>query len=259
MTVGLVIVSHSAALASGVRELAAQMAPGVTIAVAGGTDEGGIGTSFERVTTALAEADSGDGVVVLYDLGSALLTTETAVEFSDPDAAERITVVDAPLVEGAVAAAVAAQSGTDLASVATAAQRAGASWDDAHGSGATAVSDASVSDASVSDASVPDVAVADTAVAGAGGAAVRRTATVADADGLHARPASLLAREVGRWSGTTVTLGRAGEPAVPVTDVLQLIGLGVRQGETVEIAASGEDAEAATTTLAGMIDAGLDR
>ena len=233
MTVGLVIVSHSAALATGVRELAAQMAPAVTIAVAGGTDEGGIGTSFELVTAALAGADSGDGVVVLYDLGSALLTTETALEFSDPDAAERITVVDAPLVEGAVAAAVAAQSGTDLASVATAARRAGASWAGPDGS---------------SPAAVP----------AAGDGAVRRTAVVADADGLHARPASLLAREVGRWPGATVGLGRPGAAPVPVTDVLQLIGLGLRQGETIEIAAAGDGAEDAAATLAGMITAGLD-
>ena len=232
MTVGLVIVSHSAALASGVRELAAQMAPSVTIAVAGGTDEGGIGTSFELVTAALAEADSGDGVVVLYDLGSALLTTETALEFSDPDAAARTTVVDAPLVEGAVAAAVAAQSGTDLASVATAARRAGATW----------------SDTGTDTPAVPDT----------GNATARRTATIADADGLHARPASLLAREAGRLAGTTVTLGRPGEPPVPVTDVLQLIGLGLRQGETVEIAASGDGAEDAVGALAGMITAGLD-
>ncbi|WP_111766677.1 dihydroxyacetone kinase phosphoryl donor subunit DhaM [Nakamurella deserti] len=232
MTVGLVIVSHSAALAAGVRELAAQMAPEVTIAVAGGTDDGGVGTSFDLVTAALADADSGDGVVVLYDLGSALLTTETALEFSDPDAAGRITVVDAPLVEGAVAAAVAAQSGTDLASVATAARRAGASWD---GSGETGTDPA------------PDTA-----------GAVRRTATVADADGVHARPASLLAREAGRWPGATVRLGRPGESPVPVTDVLQLIGLGLRQGETVEFTAGGDGSEDAAATLARMIDAGLD-
>ncbi|MEO5833319.1 MAG: dihydroxyacetone kinase phosphoryl donor subunit DhaM [Nakamurella sp.] len=230
MTVGLVVVSHSGSLAGGVRELAAQMAPDVTIAVAGGTDEGGVGTSFDLVTAALVEADGGDGVVVLYDLGSALLTTETALEFSDPDAAERIVVVDAPLVEGTVAAAVAAQTGADRAGVADAARRAGDSW-------------------STVSASAP-VAPA--------GEETTATATVADADGVHARPASILAREAGRWPAATVTVGRPGDDAVGVTNVLLLIGLGLRQGETVEIAGRGAGADDAVIALAAMIDAGLD-
>ncbi|MFA4841706.1 MAG: dihydroxyacetone kinase phosphoryl donor subunit DhaM, partial [Agrococcus sp.] len=112
MSVGLVIVSHSARIAEGVVELAAQMAPSVVIVAAGGTDDGGIGTSFDRVQAALGEAESGDGVVVLCDLGSAVLTAETAVDFSD--APERIRIADAPIVEGAVAAAVAAEAGDDL-------------------------------------------------------------------------------------------------------------------------------------------------
>lgn len=228
MTVGLVVVSHSVDLAAGVRELAAQMAPDVTIAVAGGTDDGGIGTSFERVGAALAEADTGDGVVVLYDLGSALLTTETAVEFADPDAADRVVVVDAPLVEGAVAAAVAAQTGSDRDGVASAARRAGAGWAAPAGAAPTVTAD------------------------------VRATATVADADGLHARPASLLARAAGKWPDARSTLGRVGEPAVAVTDVLQVIGLGLRRGETVEITGTGGEAAAAVGALAALIDAGLD-
>ncbi|MCR8672099.1 dihydroxyacetone kinase phosphoryl donor subunit DhaM, partial [Agrococcus sp. HG114] len=112
MTVGLAIVSHSQRLAEGVREVAAQMAPGVAIVAAGGTDDGGIGTSFDRVQRSLVEADSGDGVVVLCDLGSAVLTARTALDFAE--AAERIRIADAPLVEGAVAAAVAAEGGAAL-------------------------------------------------------------------------------------------------------------------------------------------------
>ena len=86
MSVGLLLVSHSSKIAEGVAELAHQMAASVTIVSAGGTDEDGIGTSFEKVQSGLASADSGDGVVVLYDLGSALLTTETAVDFLEDDA-----------------------------------------------------------------------------------------------------------------------------------------------------------------------------
>ncbi|WP_269085093.1 dihydroxyacetone kinase phosphoryl donor subunit DhaM, partial [Rathayibacter tanaceti] len=90
MSVGLVLVSHSARLAEGLVELAEQMAGAVALIAAGGTDDGGIGTSFDRITAALGEAESGDGVVVLCDLGSAIMTAETAVEFLDDEARGRV-------------------------------------------------------------------------------------------------------------------------------------------------------------------------
>ncbi len=111
MTVGLVFVSHSAKIAEGLVELARQMAPDVALVAAGGMDDGGIGTSFDLVTAAIARAESGDGVVILCDLGSAILTAETALDFLDDDERSRVDIVDAPLVEGGVAAAVAAQTG----------------------------------------------------------------------------------------------------------------------------------------------------
>ncbi len=109
MSVGIVLVSHSALIAHGLVDLARQMAPTVAIVPAGGSgdgtrDDAGIGTSFDVVSAALAEAEGGDGVVVLADLGSAYLTAETAVDLLDEDAARRVVVVRSPLVEGAVAA-----------------------------------------------------------------------------------------------------------------------------------------------------------
>ena len=124
MTVGLVFVSHSAKIAEGLVDLARQMAPDVALVAAGGTDDGGIGTSFDLVTAAIAQAESGDGVVMLCDLGSAILTAETALDFLDDDARSRVSIVDAPLVEGGVAAAVAAQTGRDRDGVAAAARTA---------------------------------------------------------------------------------------------------------------------------------------
>ena len=121
--VAIVAVSHSAELAAGVAQLAAQMAPDVTIIGVGGSD-GGLGTSFEAITDALQRADSAAGIVVLYDLGSARLTSESAIEFLDPQLAERIDIVDAPLVEGAIAAAVEAESGAGRAAVTAAARSA---------------------------------------------------------------------------------------------------------------------------------------
>ncbi len=120
--VGIVLVSHSAELAAGVGALLGQIASAdVPIELAGGTDDGRIGTSYDRVAKAIANADHGGGVVVLPDLGSSVLTTR-AVLADHPRADVR--VVDAPFVEGAVAAAVTAAGGADLFTVFTAAEEA---------------------------------------------------------------------------------------------------------------------------------------
>jgi phosphoenolpyruvate---glycerone phosphotransferase subunit DhaM len=120
--VGIVLVSHSSRLAEGVAELAGQVSGGtVTIVAAGGTDDGGLGTSAAKVEAALARAESGAGVVVLPDLGSAVLTVR-ALLADLPDAA--VTIADAPFVEGAVAATVTAAAGADLTAVAKAAEEA---------------------------------------------------------------------------------------------------------------------------------------
>lgn len=121
MSVGLVLVSHSRELAKGLADVAGQMAPSVTIASAGGLEDGAIGTSFDLITEAIGKADTGDGAVLLYDLGSGYLTAETAVEFLEPDQAERVVIVDAPFVLGAVSASIAAQVGGDLRAVIAAA------------------------------------------------------------------------------------------------------------------------------------------
>src|ERR671936_2714015 len=122
--VGIVIVSHSETLAAGVRELAAEMAgPDVRVELAGGlagglADEGALGTDAVRVMEAIGRADSGEGVLVLMDLGSAVLSAETALDFMTPEQRESVLLCEAPLVEGAVAAAVAARLGRPLAEVA---------------------------------------------------------------------------------------------------------------------------------------------
>ena len=122
MTVGLVIVSHSARLAGGVAELAEQMAQGkVAIAVAGGTADGALGTSVEKILEALHAVDGPDGILVLLDLGSAVMATEMAVEAFAPDWQHHIVISPAPLVEGAIIAAVEASIGNSLHEVAEAA------------------------------------------------------------------------------------------------------------------------------------------
>ena len=122
VAVSLVIVSHSHKLAEGVAELAAQMANGKTIiATAGGAADGSLGTSADKVLQALVQAESQDGVLILVDLGSAALAVEMALESLSPEQRARVQVSSAPLVEGAVIAAVEASIGRSLSEVAEAA------------------------------------------------------------------------------------------------------------------------------------------
>ena len=122
--VGIVLVSHSAALAEGAAELAAQVSGGtVAIIPAGGTDDGELGTSAARVERAVKLADSGAGVVIVPDLGSAVLTVRALLGEAG-DLPTPVELADAPFVEGVVAATVAAAGGGSIKTVVTAAEEA---------------------------------------------------------------------------------------------------------------------------------------
>jgi PTS hybrid protein len=119
--VGIVLVSHSGDLARGLADLVAQVAgPEVRIEAAGGGPEGGLGTSGDMVRSAIDRADSGEGVVVLADLGSSILTVKHLLEGHS----NGVRLADAPLVEGAVAAAVMSSAGQPLDVVLQAAEEA---------------------------------------------------------------------------------------------------------------------------------------
>jgi PTS hybrid protein len=214
VTVGLVIVSHSATLAAGVVELAAQMAPGVPIVPAGGMPDGRLGTDFNAVTDAVATADHGDGVVLLFDLGSARMTADMVVEArTDPD---RAVVADAPLVEGAVAAAVAAAGGASMAAVVAAAAGDGVPTESAPGEVETAE--------------------------------IELTNEI----GLHARPAAQLARSLtGVTADVTV---RFGDKESDARSVLGLLGLGARKGDRLVVSAGGEQAAEAVRRIRQLVD-----
>lgn len=208
--VGLVVVSHSAQLAAGVVEVAAQMAPNVTVVAAGGTADGGIGTDFDAVGAAIERADTGAGVVVLYDLGSARMVAEMAVEVVDG-----ARLADAPLVEGAVAAAVAAEGGADVAGVTRAAE-------DAAGE-------------PVEQPAEPSAAADEVVV------------TLTNKLGLHARPAAVVARAMTKLDAK-VTI-HYGEATADGRSVLALMALGTRAGDSVRVAASGPQAADAIRTF----------
>lgn len=116
--IGIVLVSHSAGLARGVKELADGMTGGsVKIAAAGGGPDGGLGTDVEAIRAAIDEVDSPDGVLILMDLGSAVMSAEVAVESLDPERAQHVLLSNAPIVEGAVVAAVEASIDKSLRDV----------------------------------------------------------------------------------------------------------------------------------------------
>ena len=325
--VGIVIASHSDLLARGVAELAGQMAPGVAIGAAGGLEDGGLGTSYDRIEAALeavlAAVDGpGSGAVVLTDLGSATMTAESVVEMSE--APERIRLVDTALVEGAVAAAVRAEVGDSLDDVARAAASVrfgaqdqgapdhagdggvracgcagptgsggpggptggastGTTADEAAddrgagvvgrtgATGASAVSggtpgttaagafggaSAGAAPASSDGASV-GLAPAPSAAGTAGTAPeelddgeerAEGDAVVADPVGLHARPAALFVRLAGTFESRITVNGASG------ASVLEIMSLGVAQGDTVHLTAVGEDARAAIAALTDMLE-----
>lgn len=133
--VGIVLISHSRALAEGAAELARQMGVGqVAVEPAGGAADGGLGTSIDLLESAVRTADKGAGVVLIADLGSSVLTAKTYLEeLEEPedgraggpgDQRTRVALADAPFVEGAVAAASAAAAGADIAAVVSAAAEA---------------------------------------------------------------------------------------------------------------------------------------
>ena len=230
-SVALVLVSHSRELAQGAAELAAQMAPGVVILPAGGTPAG-LGTSFDLIFESLVEAtDGGRAAVVLTDLGSAVLTTEAVLDLADEDVVARVRLADAPFVEGAVAAAVAAYGGAGLEAVRAAAEGAGAVF-----AGAASAPRGAATDTG---------AVADTA----GGA--QRELTLRNPLGLHARPAAELARMVGGFDATVTING------VDAASVLELMKLGATGGQHLVVRADGPDSSAALDAVARAVEGGF--
>ena len=109
--VGLVIVTHSAALAHGAAETCRMMAKDVRLAIAGGMEDGGFGTSYARIVAAIDAVYTDDGVVILMDAGSSILTVETILEEME---GRRLRMADCPVVEGSVVAAIAAVCGANL-------------------------------------------------------------------------------------------------------------------------------------------------
>jgi multiphosphoryl transfer protein len=238
--VGIVIVSHSRLLAEGVRELALQMSQEpVRVAVAAGIDaaDSSIGTDPIAVQEAIEMVYSEDGVVVLMDLGSAVMSAEMALEFLESEQRKNVYLSAAPLVEGAIAAVVQAATGSSVDQVLAEAQGALRAKQVELGSEVeTAIASADFS----STTTAPD------------GTTETLTLTVPNRLGLHARPAARLVGTANRFQANAII--RKGEREANAKSINQVATLGVRQGDEITITAVGPDAAALLTAVQALAD-----
>lgn len=243
MTVRIVVVSHSDKIADGAVELAAQMAPDVMMVPAGGTSDGRIGTSMEKVMAALEAAGGADGVVVLTDLGSAVMTAESALEFAE--GGTPVLLADAPIVEGLVAAAVAAQGGASVHAVRRAAEathgyppsRPKAEDHLPGGTHAAVRAGASV--------------VAPVAVAAPDGPDAAGDFELVNQAGMHARPAAKIAGGLSALDAEVTVNGVDG------ASMTGLMTLGAGKGSVLHVEAYGPDAERAVAYVEGLVRDGF--
>jgi len=228
--VGIVIVSHSPRLAEGVAELAREMGGDVRIETAAGIADGSIGTDAVLVAAAIDRAWSPDGVLVLMDLGSAVLSAEMALDLVADAHRTGVLLCEAPIVEGAVAAAVTAKMGATLEQVAAEARN-GIAGKVAH------------LEPEGTSAAAPTITASGRSI----------LLTVEAAHGLHARPAARLVQTAASFDAdvriTNVTGERGPVDARSLSAVASLIA---REGDQIEVSASGPQAEAALGAFAEL-------
>ncbi len=239
--IGIVVVSHSAPLAAAAVDLALQMGGDSPppIDVAAGTADAGFGTDAAEIAAAIDRVASDDGVLVLMDLGSAILSAEMAREFVQTDA--RIVLSPAPFVEGLVAAVVAAAAGSPLETVATQVR------------GALEAKRAQLGEDSGAAGAASEGSPAPSADGQASFEAVIRNPS-----GLHARPAAAFVRAVGRFDARVQVADLdAGSAPAAGDSLLALMSLGVRPGTRIRVSATGPQAQEAVDELRRMVEDGF--
>lgn len=236
--IGLVLVSHSAKIAEGVRDLALQMAQdNIQIAVAGGLDdaENPIGTDPMKVLEAIQSVYHDDGVILMMDLGSALMSAETAIEFLDPDQQAHIFLCDAPLVEGTVAAAVQASIGSPVEQVLSEAR-------------------SSLQGKQVHLADhVPEPQASENGVANQQGE--KLAVVIPNVLGIHARPAARIVATASQFEAS-MTIHKDNK-SVNAKSINQVTLLNAKHGDQVQFEANGSDATAALKAIQVLVDDNL--
>lgn len=241
-TVGIVLVSHSRTLAAAVTLLARQMAGQdvrIEIAAGAGDDHQDLGTDATEIVAAIEAVDSAAGTLVLMDLGSAILSAETALDLIDSDLQGRIVLCAAPFVEGALAAATAAAAGAALDAVRDEARSA-------------------LGSKRMQLGEDDDTAASDTDGTGAEAEAQSiRVVTIGDPAGLHLRPAAEITRIL-RAHRVAATLAPAENTAkqANAASLTAMLGLGLRAGASVRIAARGTDADMALDAIEQVLATG---
>lgn len=240
----LLLVSHSFQLASGVAALARQMvdSPTLKILVAAGIgdEHEEIGTNALEIEEALSSLAQEEGVLVLMDLGSAVLSAKMALEMLDEKAAAKVCLCSAPFVEGAIAAAVKANGGAGMAEVYREAMSALAPKTE----------------------QIPEPvfaeALADASAMGDSDTAVL-VVKVPNKTGLHARPAAAFAKEIAAYKGTKVTVTNRNGKNTPVaiTGVIAVMLLAAKQGDELLIEAQGPDRDKLIAALKALFEANL--
>jgi multiphosphoryl transfer protein len=234
--VGVVIVSHHAKLAEGIRDLAEQMVrEPMPIAIAAGIDdpENPFGTDAMKIYAAIESVYSTDGVLVLMDLGSALLSAETALEFLSPEQRANVVLCAAPLVEGALAAVVQASVGGNIRQVLNEAR------------GALAVKQNHLELSEGTQAPPP---IATPLVEGA----LELQLVVRNRMGLHARPAANFVKTASRYQAE-IRVSK-GDKSANAKSINQVATLGVRHGEQIVLIATGSDAAEALRAFKALAD-----
>ncbi len=243
MTVGLVIVSHSEKLASGVVELAQQMTQGaITIVAAGGAGNDVIGTSVDTIFQAIEQVDGPDGVLVLLDMGSAILSTEMALEMLSEEQRSRVLLSFAPLVEGTLAAALDATQGHPLPEVKAVAEK-------------TARKEQlqSLKPISQAEETTPELESSSQQANAFSVATLEKQYVLTNPAGLHARPAGLVVQTAARFDALVEI--QANKRTARATSLLELLSLAARKGDTLLIRTSGQEAQAVLDALSTLVEA----
>lgn len=229
--VGIVVVSHSPALAQAAVDLALQMVGGTPppIAIAAGAGDGVIGTDATRVAAAIEEVASDQGVLVFMDLGSAVLSATMALEFLSAKGEVRLS--DAPFVEGLLAAVVLAAAGAGIDEVEREAHNA---MDAKRGQLGGEVESAAAAGATSAEVTLPN------------------------ADGLHSRPAAAVVKALAGYDAkVTITDVTTGKGPVAANSLIGIMSLGAVQGDVVRFAADGPQAAEAVAMLSAMATEGF--
>lgn len=236
MAVGIVVVSHSRALAEAAVELAMQMVHGEPppVAIAAGMPDGGLGTDATAVAAAIAEVDRGDGVAVFVDMGSAVMSAEMGVEFAGVDNAR---VLSAPFVEGLTAGVVRAVGGASLDEVA----------EEAESALAPKLSALGPAPASPSPAASPP---------GPDDGEATGEVVLINETGLHARPGALFVAEAKKFDAD-VRVSNGGAGPVKAASSVGLAMLNARKGDLLRLTATGAQSREAVDALVALVSAGF--